>query len=356
MNIKSLLLGSAAALAAVSGAHAADAIVAAEPEPMEYVRVCDAFGKGYFYIPGTETCLKVGGYVRFQTNWDNIDAAPGVENNNWNARTRALINFSAKSDTEYGALGSYIALRTWAEEDYNGGSVEIDEAYITLGGFKVGYMYNYWDAGLSGETDDLGSNRINAVGYEYSSDTIKAGFFVDELIAHYSENDFGATTATTDTYGNDGIGIEAQVSGTFGAVSATLLGGYDFAAEDGSIRAIVTAAIGPGTLGVAGIWSSGANAYYDLAEWTVAAEYAVKLNDKLSITPAFQYWDTLDVSPSGNFVGNREAWRAGVTLDYKITDGLTSKVSVQYTDMDNDGDRTDDEEVWSGFVRLQRSF
>ncbi|HTO34232.1 MAG TPA: porin, partial [Pararhizobium sp.] len=41
MNIKSLLLGSAAALAAVSGAQAADAIVAAEPEPMEYVRVCD---------------------------------------------------------------------------------------------------------------------------------------------------------------------------------------------------------------------------------------------------------------------------------------------------------------------------
>ncbi|MGO4625260.1 porin, partial [Ensifer sp. 2TAB8] len=45
MNIKSLLLGSAAALAAVSGAQAADAIVAAEPEPMEYVRVCDAFGR-----------------------------------------------------------------------------------------------------------------------------------------------------------------------------------------------------------------------------------------------------------------------------------------------------------------------
>ncbi|MBY5807028.1 porin, partial [Rhizobium ruizarguesonis] len=55
MNIKSLLLGSAAALAVVSGAQAADAIVAAEPEPVEYVRVCDAYGTGYFYIPGTET-------------------------------------------------------------------------------------------------------------------------------------------------------------------------------------------------------------------------------------------------------------------------------------------------------------
>ncbi|MEM6462962.1 MAG: porin, partial [Pseudomonadota bacterium] len=41
MKIKSLLLGSAAAMAAVSGSHAADAIIAAEPEPVEYVRVCD---------------------------------------------------------------------------------------------------------------------------------------------------------------------------------------------------------------------------------------------------------------------------------------------------------------------------
>ena len=56
MKLKSLLLGSAAVLVAVSGARAADAIVV-EPEPVEYVRVCDAYGKGWFYIPGTETCI-----------------------------------------------------------------------------------------------------------------------------------------------------------------------------------------------------------------------------------------------------------------------------------------------------------
>ncbi len=63
MKIKSLLLGSAAALVAVSGAQAADAIIV-EPEPMEYVKVCDMYGAGFFYIPGTETCLKIGGHVR----------------------------------------------------------------------------------------------------------------------------------------------------------------------------------------------------------------------------------------------------------------------------------------------------
>ena len=65
MNIKSLLLGSAAALVAVSGARAADAVVIAEPEPVEYVRVCDVYGTGFYYMPGTETCLKVSGYVRY---------------------------------------------------------------------------------------------------------------------------------------------------------------------------------------------------------------------------------------------------------------------------------------------------
>ena len=47
MNIKSLLLGSAAALVAVTGARAADAVVVAEPEPVEYVKVCDAYGAGF---------------------------------------------------------------------------------------------------------------------------------------------------------------------------------------------------------------------------------------------------------------------------------------------------------------------
>jgi opacity protein-like surface antigen len=72
MKITSLLLGSAAALAATTGARAADAVMT-EPEAVEYVRVCDAFGAGYFYIPGTETCLKIGGYVRYQIDFASDD-------------------------------------------------------------------------------------------------------------------------------------------------------------------------------------------------------------------------------------------------------------------------------------------
>ena len=32
----------------------------ARAQPVEYVRICDAYGSGFYYIPGTETCLKIG--------------------------------------------------------------------------------------------------------------------------------------------------------------------------------------------------------------------------------------------------------------------------------------------------------
>ncbi|WP_296064363.1 porin, partial [uncultured Agrobacterium sp.] len=157
MNIKSLLIGSAAALAAVSGAHAADAIVAAEPEPLEYVRVCDAFGTGFFYIPGTETCLKFQGYVRFQTNWGRDQKGTS----DWNSFTRAQFEVDTRTDTELGALRGFIGLRGNADNgSASGSSVFVDQAFIELGGLKVGKFYNWWDDGLSGETDVLANNTL----------------------------------------------------------------------------------------------------------------------------------------------------------------------------------------------------
>ncbi len=64
--VKSLLLGSAAGLVAVAGAQAADLPVKAKP--VQYVKICSLYGAGYYYIPGTDTCIKIGGYVRAE--WD----------------------------------------------------------------------------------------------------------------------------------------------------------------------------------------------------------------------------------------------------------------------------------------------
>ncbi|MFD1746492.1 porin [Rhizobium helianthi] len=344
MNIKSLLLGSAAALAAVSGAQAADAIVAAEPEPMEYVRVCDAFGAGFFYIPGSETCLKIGGYVRFQVDANRGNLATNGRTSDWNAFTRGQLDIDARSDSELGTLRGFIGLRGDASNN-NSRGVQVDQAFIELGGLKVGFFYNWWDDGLSGETDSLanGTTRFNAIQYTYTAGNFYAGLAVDEL------------EGASYTVGNvakplNNVGIEAIVGAAFGPAKVAVLGGYDTDQENGAVRGILTADLGPGTLGFAAAWASGQNAYYDQSEWTVAAEYAVKVTDKFKVTPGFQYFWTLDQNRTGDFTGSRDAWAAGLTLDYKLATNLTTKVSVQYRDEDQR------QESWNGFVRLQRAF
>src|SRR6266480_5447242 len=77
--IKSLVLGSAAGLLAMSGAQAADLPVKAKA--VEYVRICSLYGAGFFYIPGTDTCIKFGGYLRVDTTFN----AAGVQDQpSWN--------------------------------------------------------------------------------------------------------------------------------------------------------------------------------------------------------------------------------------------------------------------------------
>src|SRR5262245_23378868 len=110
MNIKSLLLGSAAALVAVSGARAADAVIAPEPEPVEYVRVCDVYGTSFYYIPGTEICLKIGGYWRYDIGAGDLFGQIGDEGDEtWSKRARFQLRVDARTETELGTLRGYFA-------------------------------------------------------------------------------------------------------------------------------------------------------------------------------------------------------------------------------------------------------
>ncbi|MDP9838120.1 hypothetical protein J2T09_002887 [Neorhizobium huautlense] len=379
MNIKSLLLGSAAALAAVSGAQAADAIVAAEPEPMEYVRVCDAFGTGYFYIPGTETCLKISGYVRVQVNGRSdfdIDGQPAVfrdidQDGGYLTNTRGKLAFEAKSDTELGTLTSVINIEG---NSNNGGGFALDETYIELGGLRVGHFYNYFDTGLPGETvlsdggplgtsDTMAAVRAflgatDGLGYRADSmtlnDSIRYTFDGGAFQAYVQADAFFDGWKTEENGGDDAIGINAMIAGKFGGVSIDLFGAYEFDNEDGVIASTLTAELGPGTLGIIGIYSFGPSYYYDYAEWSIGAEYAIKVSDKLSITPGAQYWD--NIIPTVSDYAGGSAWRVGVTADYEITTNLNLKATVNYTDVDVDLGGLGDGDRWDGFLRLQRSF
>ena len=342
MNIKSLLIGSAAALAAVSGAQAADAIVAAEPEAVEYVRVCDAFGTGFFYIPGTETCLKLSGYVRVQ-----LDIGEGTSRySDYDIFARGRLNVDARNDTELGTLTSYIQLRGNASENSStgyddGASFTLEQAYIDLAGLRVGKFYSWWDDDLIGETDELSTfTNFAGVRYTYATDAFTVAASVEELPTSTTGISSNAVVSTRDA----NVGVSAYVAGAFGPVKANIVGSYDTDAEEFAVRGIASADVGPGTFELAVAYASGYNAYYQGAEWTVAADYAFKATDKLTITPAAQYfWDY------GMISGN-DAWKVGLTAEYQIVSGLTALATVNYIDKDVGGDST------SGFLRLQRNF
>ncbi|MGO7037303.1 porin [Rhizobium acaciae] len=352
MNIRMVLLASAAAFAASTPVLAADAIVAAEPEPVEYVRVCDAYGTGYFYIPGTETCLKIEGYIRFQVN---VGDNPGGDNDSdWDAVTRGQVQFTAKSDTEYGPLTGVIVMQFNADNATDQEAI-LDSAYLDVAGFRAGLFYSWWDDGLSGETDDIGSvvTLHNSIRYQYESGTFYAGLSVDELEDGVYQGTTDAAGVFTADDGPNNVGVAFGVGGTAGAFSYQVTGGWDVDNEDGAIRAMGTVDIGPGTLGLAGVYSSGPNSYYSSAEWAVAAEYAIKATDKLKITPAVQYYGNYfggGTEVPEDYDGLGDAWKVGLTVDYQIVDNFYAKASVQYLDPDDDEDST------SGYFRLQRSF
>ena len=102
--VKSLLLGSAAGLAAVAGAQAADLPVK-KAAPVEYVRVCSTYGAGFFYIPGTETCLRVGGRVRAEYG---VAERFNRGQDGYGFRARGRIQLDARTATAYGLLRSFV--------------------------------------------------------------------------------------------------------------------------------------------------------------------------------------------------------------------------------------------------------
>src|SRR5450631_1522070 len=109
-TIRGLLLGSGAVILASVGAQAADLPIKAKA--VEYVRVCSLYGAGFYYIPGTDTCIKLGGYVRAETalltnsNYGGAYSGQAGANNrlsnNYQMRSREDLNIDTRTATEYG--------------------------------------------------------------------------------------------------------------------------------------------------------------------------------------------------------------------------------------------------------------
>ena len=112
--VKSLLLGSAAGVVAVAGAQAADLPVKAKP--VQYVKICTLYGDGFYYIPGSDTCIRFSGYIRADYNWNG--RAPHVQTgatgaqdrtvSRYTTRHRANFAIDTRTQTAYGTLRTYM--------------------------------------------------------------------------------------------------------------------------------------------------------------------------------------------------------------------------------------------------------
>jgi hypothetical protein len=149
------LLGSAAGLVAVTAAQAADLPVKAEP--VQYVKICSVYGAGFYYMPGTDMCLKIGGWARAEATWgingNSISGIFGADyngrstNNVW-TRERGYITADAREQTAYGVARGYIAVGINSTDSGNeapSAQFSSNRAYVQWAGFTAGLVVSFFD-------------------------------------------------------------------------------------------------------------------------------------------------------------------------------------------------------------------
>jgi hypothetical protein len=202
--VKSLLLGSAAGLAAVAGAQAADLPVR-KAAAVEYVRVCSTYGAGFFYVPGTEACIKIGGRVRadavYLEPFTRIDDAIGI-------RVRGRIQVDHRQATAYGLLRTFIRFEITrnAGGPVGGGTggvssdPQVAQAFVQFGGLTAGRVTSFFS------NPDLPTSHMGTLRFDDAPDV--------NLFAYTASfgNGFSATLAV-----EDGIARRNYSSALFGS-------------------------------------------------------------------------------------------------------------------------------------------
>ncbi|UCI06720.1 porin [Mesorhizobium sp. B1-1-8] len=333
MNIKSLLLGSAAALIAVSGARAADAVVVAEPEPAEYVKICDVYGAGYFYIPGTETCLRIGGYVRYDIGIGDVGSFDGAkafdhtkvpvkEQGTYYKQARFTLKTWTGQETELGTLKTYTetrfnfgdhndyGIRTNGDLNYaHNKGVSLNFAWIQLGGLRVGKDESAFDT------------FIGYAGNVIQDTLVPYGDFDTNVVQYYFDagNGFSAVVSL-----EEGSGIK----GTIDSYVPHVVGGVKYTQGWGAITGVVA---------------------YDsnYEQVTGKVRLDVNVNDQISLFGMFGYGNDgklnddatnpIDAHGRGFYKqwGGNWAWWAGGT--YKFNEKTSFNLQVSGDDDKNYG-------------------
>ncbi|MBN9017219.1 MAG: porin [Rhizobiales bacterium] len=368
MNFKTLLLGSAAAMIVAGGAQAADLTVA---EPVDYVKVCDAFGAGFYYSPGTDTCIKVGGYVKFGTSVGHSDYGPYIgayPNSDWsNFYTEVSIQLTASSVTEFGNLTGFLDVR--AQTGNSAGFTEsltqaanavtksayLDSAYLQLGPLKAGYFTSLFDFGR-GYTDTgvFGSDStVDQIQLNYAVNGFGLAIAVEDQRDRGSPGnvDYIGTGTTANTYYTGGadnvpnvIGAVSYASGIF---STKIAAAYTDLALDRTATPYTPPGGVPGTLltyTAQSGWAIGGNVEFALDsfsagdKFTVFGAYGDNANSFTGIAGG------TSVAGVGGYGSNQLAaiapgtsWSAGASYKHVWTPSVWSAISGGYAEYDGDG-------------------
>lgn len=241
---KSVILGSAAMLTTV-GAQAADLPLKAKA--IEYVKVCSLYGAGFYYIPGTDTCIKMGGYLRSEVllNADGHFVAPStgvIAANNrlsdyFSTRSRYSPSVDIRTATEYGLVRAYFdAGFQWTTGTYSGAgttavngstvgsgigasALAVYNAFIQFAGFTFGKAQSQFTspwAAYPGNSLELpgggGWEPVNQ--FTYTADFgqgVTASFSAQDPVGNYATNVWNVSGATaaglaTGAYGSNDLG------------------------------------------------------------------------------------------------------------------------------------------------------
>jgi len=394
MKLKSLILGSSVAAFSAVGAQAADAIVIAEPEPVEYVRVCDVYGAGFFYIPGTETCLRIGGEIRAQVgsagesdigaravvggvtvagfgNYNNL--APETTT----SHARGRIFFDARSETEYGLLRGFARVDLSRTNGANAPTT--NHAWLSLGGFRAGWTDSAWVSTPQGGVAAGGSHTDNGFFYGYHQTHLiqynfsgSNGFFA--TISLEDDNTAGLNY-TPDIVGVVGVNqawgaawlkvgydeeINAVTGSGFGVTaglhynipgapgsSFRLLGFY--ADSDNTFNPLANTGLGAWYAGHGGVVNVGG------PEWSIMASYHHQFSAQFGASIGVQYFNDFYFAGSDVNTG-LDGWALELAAVWTPVQNFTVRTEVIYSDFDTVAGSGISGDSVSGFVRFSRFF
>ncbi|MGY3591777.1 hypothetical protein ACVIGB_008642 [Bradyrhizobium sp. USDA 4341] len=253
------VLGCAAGLLACSGAHAADLPLKAKG--VQYVKVCSLYGAGFYYVPGTDTCVKLGGYLRtdlvvnsnsdFDPAYNGVAGARTRLGNAYTSRSRGDLNIDTRTATEYGTLRTFFETGlTWTDAAYSGagtgatvyssiggvqapnnansgaiagGTVGVYSAFIQFAGFTIGKAISQfsvpWTNYPANNYDDLpgGTGWVTGVNqFTYTADLgqgITASFSAQDQVAHATTSVWNVSAATAAGLAAGAYGVN-DIAGT----------------------------------------------------------------------------------------------------------------------------------------------